>query len=114
MTEQLKKSHRQRRPQILTQNLKVRFSDDEFSRLQEIAKSTDVSIGEIVRRSCASTKSVTIEDRAAVKNLQSEVARIGNNINQIARWCNTHPNASPSFEMLQVLQKIENHLGSIK
>ena len=114
MEAQPKKSHRQRRPQILTRNLKVRFSDDEFSRLQEIATGTGVSIGEIVRRSCATTKSITIEDRQGLRELQGEVARIGNNLNQIARWCNTHPKSAASFEMLQVLQKIEKHLGSIK
>jgi len=110
MTKQQKKN---RRPKILTKELKIRFSDAEFSRLQKIANGTNVSIAEIIRRSCETTKPVTIEDRSALKNLQSEIAKIGNNLNQIARWCNTHPTAATSLDMLQVLQKIENHLRSL-
>jgi len=108
-----------RRPQILTENLKVRFSAEDFGRLQKIAKSTGVSVGEIVRRSCATTEAVTIEGceeehREELKKMRVEIAKVGNNLNQLARWCNTHPAAAPSVDVLQVLQQIESNLRIFK
>ena len=106
----MKKGTREKRQH----QLKIRMSDKEFRAAKTLAQSAGIPMAVLVRESVGKCKSWTIEDRQGLRELQGEVARVGNNLNQIARWCNTHPTSTASFEMLQVLQKIENHLEELK
>jgi len=40
-----------------------------------------------------------------------EIAKIGNNLNQIARWANTYKSNADNLQILVALNAIERHLG---
>ena len=46
-------------------------------------------------------------------NRTREVARIGSNLNQIARWVNTHKTAAEAAEIVAHLVAIERELGAL-
>ena len=41
------------------------------------------------------------------------MARIGNNLNQIARWANTHKEAAEAAEVIAHLAAIEREIGEL-
>lgn len=47
------------------------------------------------------------------KRLLRELARIGANINQLARWANTYKRSAETFEVLLFLKRIEEMLAEI-
>ena len=48
-------------------------------------------------------------ERARVR----EIARIGNNLNQIARWANTYKDAAEAVEVVAHLAAIEREIGEL-
>ncbi len=46
--------------------------------------------------------------------LVAAVARCGNNLNQIARWCNTYKNATETVQILTALCALERELAAVK
>jgi hypothetical protein len=44
--------------------------------------------------------------------LLATLARIGNNLNQVAKWANTYKNQTDALEILSALVSIENMLSS--
>ncbi|MEL6578585.1 MAG: MobC family plasmid mobilization relaxosome protein [Cyanobacteria bacterium J06621_12] len=48
------------------------------------------------------------------QDLIRQVARIGNNLNQIARWANTHKGAAEATQVIASLAKIETSLLELK
>lgn len=51
--------------------------------------------------------------RRADPQLIAAVHRVGNNLNQIARWCNTHGPAAGRDQVLSVLLVIERELRAL-
>ena len=43
-----------------------------------------------------------------------EIARIGNNLNQLARWANTHKAAAEAVEVVAQLAAIERELAALR
>jgi hypothetical protein len=55
----------------------------------------------------------TAPDREIEKEKIRQLARIGNNLNQIARWANTYKSAADSSEVVSHLVAIELALSSL-
>ena len=55
----------------------------------------------------ASSQALQIRSR---QNLTRQIARIGNNLNQIARWANTYKGAAEVTQVIASLAKIETSL----
>ena len=53
--------------------------------------------------------------KAAAAGLEHlrQVARIGNNLHQIARWANTHKGAAEAWEVIAHLLAIEREIGEL-
>ena len=85
--------------------MKVRASDAERAEWHAKARSAGLTLSDLVRRSLGRVHTWTVP--------HAEVARIGNNVNQIARWANTHKGAVEAVEVIGHLIDIERALAAL-
>ena len=69
--------------------LRARVRKDELHRIEQLARDAQKSPSEYVREAALSAKIVVRRYRRVEPILLHELSRIGNNLNQIARICNT-------------------------
>lgn len=74
--------------------VKFRLTLGEQFRLVRTAQEAGMSVAAFVRRCCFSDEKITIINREIVRDLYSEINKIGSNINQIARIANTEAHIS--------------------
>jgi hypothetical protein len=55
-----------------------------------------------------------MEHRTEHQERTRELGRIGNNLNQIARWANTHKEAAEAVEVVAMLLRIERELKMLR
>jgi len=95
--------------------LKLRVSAGEKARLKSAALDAQLGMSDYIRRlvdhslSGVQPRNVRSTKRADPQ-LVGALGRIGNNLNQIARWVNTHKSASESIEVITALSAIEREL----
>ena len=92
--------------------IKAKLTEEEFSRLLEIQKTSGLNRMELIRRrvlqgGSATTNVNTTELLVALDAIGAELGRSGNNINQLARHANVlnrqgrlHPDVSTEFNRL--------------
>ena len=96
-----------------TKEIKIRLTDDEHKQLLE--RSTTGELASWMRDTCLAKKTkrrgkpVTV-DPALLRHL----AAIGNNVNQIARQCNSTLSATDAIDVLIRLDAIESTLQELK
>lgn len=93
--------------------IEVRCSDQEQAAWRSKAEAAGLSLSEMVR---AALDDARLPDRAAadeLKELTRQVARIGNNLNQIAAWANTHKSAGEAVQVVAHLAAIERELADV-
>lgn len=93
--------------------LELRLSDDEKLALQAKADSAGVSMAELIKQAIRRVKTFTIEDKNIALAKNRELNRIGNNLNQIARWANTHKSSADTIEILSHLVAIEQEIKKL-
>jgi uncharacterized protein (DUF1778 family) len=109
--------------------LKVRLSESQHSEIKESAENLGVSISTYVLNRCLNLKfkAKDIPSRVVKKEtkivysdvaqsdpkLIFEVAKIGNNINQLARKINQHDDSMQASELLIALQSISESLREL-
>ena len=90
--------------------LEVRCSPDEHEAWKAKATAAGLTLSDLVRQSLGRVRSWTVGDRRAARERVQQLARIGNNLNQIARWANTHKGAAEATEVIGALISIERLL----
>ena len=77
-----------------------RMSDKEYQKLYDIKTKTHKSISAIIRNSVFKSKIYMVD---GLPELTSQILKIGNNLNQIARIMNNNPNSKVinSFPYIQ-------------
>lgn len=103
-----------------TNHIGIRATDAEKLDWELIAHAQGLKVSQLARTllNNYSTRhgSRTRSPSSKVGNLQSrrefilQVARIGNNLNQIARWANTYKSAAEATQVIASLTKIESSL----
>ncbi len=84
-----------------------RFSSEDYLSLVEKSKKANMNVSEFIRS--AAKKSVVQENnKKEIINLTLQIAKIGNNLNQIARKINT--SKIIDLEVLKQLKKVEDEL----
>ena len=83
----------------------ARVTRAEHAAWKEKAAAAGVSPSALLRLAMARTQTWTAPALAVERERTRQIARIGNNVNQIARWANTH--ASP-IEAVRVLDRLES------
>ena len=68
----------------------VRVSPTESADWRAKAKAAGVPLSALIRRAMARTRTWTAPAAEVERERTRQVSRIGNNLNQIARWANMH------------------------
>ena len=93
--------------------VKVRASDAERAEWHAKARSAGLTLSDLVRRSLGRVRTWTVPHAEVERERTRQVARIGNNVNQIARWANTHKGAVEAVEVIGHLIAIERALATL-
>ena len=80
--------------------LKVRTTQTERARWRAKAEAAGLSLSALVRRALVRTQTWTVANTDVARRRNRELARIGVNLNQIARWANTHKSAAEAVEVI--------------
>ena len=70
--------------------VKIRASEAERSEWHAKARAVGLSLSDLVRRSVGRVRTWTVAHTELERERTRELARIGSNLNQIARWANIH------------------------
>ena len=90
----------------------ARVSEAELAAWQAKAAAAGVPLSALLRQAMARTRTWTAPAAAVERVRTRELARIGSNLNQIARWANTYPEAAEAVQVLAHLVAIEQALGA--
>jgi len=93
--------------------VKVRASEAERAEWHAKARSAGLTLSDLVRRSVGRTRTWTVAHAEVERERVQQVARIGNNLNQIARWANTHRGAIEAVEVIGHLVAIRRALAAM-
>ncbi|MXX36024.1 MAG: MobC family plasmid mobilization relaxosome protein [Gemmatimonadetes bacterium] len=91
----------------------VRLTPDESSDWRAKAKAAGVPLSALIRRAMARTRTWTVPAAEVERERTRQVSRIGNNLNQIARWANTHKGAVEAVEVIGHLIAIKRGVASL-
>jgi len=94
--------------------VKFRVDDDELQRLRIIAGGNRKVSAFIRAKVLGSDLKITSRAKKADPELIRHIGLIGNNINQLARWCNTQKSNTDAGQVCQLLEVIYNELISVK
>jgi len=97
----------------MNSRLEVRLYPDEKAAIQNKARAATTTASELVRQSLLRVQTWTAKDRHTYKRRTLEIARIGSNLNQIARWCNIHKSTAEAVEVIAHLQVISQELEKL-
>src|SRR5260370_25158934 len=92
----------------------VRLTNDEHIRLTALAKKAGLSFSRFLAESGLTGQAPTNEDRIQRERAILQLARVGNNLNQIARQLNAQRGALISSEIEQTLKEVKTALGRIE
>ena len=91
----------------------ARVTPAEHAAWREKAAAAGVSPSALLREAMARTHTWTASARSVERERTRQIARIGNNLNQIARWVNTHKAAIEAVEVIVHLIAIERALRAL-
>ena len=88
----------------------ARVTPAEHALWREKAAAAGVSPSELLREAMARTRTWTASARAVERERTHQIARVGNNLNQLARWANTHASATEAVAVVAHLVSFERSL----
>ena len=91
----------------------ARVTPAEHADWQEKAAAAGVSPSELLRQAMARTRTWTAPARSVERERTRQIARIGNNLNQLARWANTHASAVEAVTVIAHLVSFERSLLAV-
>ncbi len=93
--------------------VKVRASEAERAEWHAKARSAGLTLSDLVRRAVDRTRTWTVPHAEVERERTQQVARVGNNLNQIARWANTHKEAVEAVEVIGHLIAIKREMAAL-
>jgi len=101
-----RKSSEERR----SREIKITVTDAELAALKRRAKQAGMPLARFLRETGSKAQVVNRTDwRRAVYELN----RIGNNLNQVARWCNTYKGAAEAAGVVAALMQIDRGIRDL-
>ena len=88
----------------------VRLTETEKLDWDLKAHAAGLSISQLVRQAMDKVRISHVGDRAVQIERTRQIAKIGNNLNQIARWVNTHKYTADAVQVVTHLIAIEQAL----
>ena len=93
--------------------LRVRVTRGEIDGWRRLAEASGMSLSELVRRSAGRARAWH-PDRARIERERTlQIARIGGNLNQLARWANTHKSAADAVRVTAALVALRRELAGL-
>ena len=93
--------------------LRVRATREEIDGWRELARISGMPLSELVRLSIGRARAWN-PDRAAIERGRTlQMARIGSNLNQLARWANTHKQVAEAASVTAALVSLQRDLGAL-
>ena len=93
-----------------TENLSMRVSPKDKELILAMAAESGMSMADFVRVRLGQSR---VRRSKIEREKLLHMARIGNNLNQLARWANTHKSSADSLLVLAELTEIERELKCI-
>ena len=93
--------------------VKIRASETERANWHAKARSVGLSLSDLVRRSIGRVRTWTVAHADLERERTRELARIGSNLNQIARWTNIYKENAEVVEVVAHLVAIERALDTL-
>lgn len=88
--------------------IKVRVFDDQYLFLKAKAQAAGVTVSELLRDR---GDQIVVVNRSDWRRRTYQLAAIGNNLNQLARWANGHP-AGDAHQLMLALLRVERAVRS--
>jgi predicted transcriptional regulator len=106
---------------LYPRSTRVRLTDDEHRRISERAKKADQSISRYLIENALREEAMTFDEREHAEAIVfqrdwaiNEVARVGNNLNQIARQLNSQRGSITSDAILTALIEVASVLNELR
>lgn len=102
-----------------TKWIHLRVSASERTAWQAKAEAAGLTLADLIRQHLGEARQVGRDPvrrpaaRKADPALLTALARIGNNLNQVAKWANTHKSNADAVEVIAALVSIEESLHSL-
>ena len=96
-----------------TGQIHLRVSPAEVAAWRAKAEAAGVPLSDLLRQAMARTHTWTAAVAGVERDRTRKVARIGNNLNRIARWANTHASAHDAVEIITNLVYISQTLDKV-
>jgi hypothetical protein len=93
-----------------TSTVTVRLTDEEKLDWDLKAHAAGLSISQLLREAMNRVRITNVGDRAVQIERTRQIAKIGNNLNQIARWINRYKTSADTVEVVTHLVAIEQAL----
>lgn len=95
--------------------ISFRVSEDEYLKLQQSAETLNLSVPNFVKKKAQGARLVAPKfDLESRQSIIRDLSGLSNNINQIARYCNTHKDGNADFDNLntniEIIRKELNQL----
>jgi hypothetical protein len=97
----------------LNSSLTIRLSRQEKEAWQEKAVRAGIPLSTLMRQAMSKTHTWTAGDRSLIREQTRQISRIGNNLNQIAKWANTYKSTASALEVIESLRAIEDALNQL-
>ena len=93
-----------------TNTISIRLTDSEKLDWELKAHAAGLTISQLARQAMGKVRVTNVGDRAIAIERTRQIAKIGNNLNQIARWANTYKSTAEAVEVVTHLVAIEKAL----
>ncbi len=93
-----------------SETVRVRVTKKERLEWKSKADTAGISLSKLIRESVGRVRTWTASHAEIRRKINCEIAKIGNNLNQVARWCNTHKEEAKVFEVVAHLCAIEREI----
>ena len=93
-----------------TSSIVVRVHPEERDLLKLNAGMHGMSVSDYIRQACLHFR---LRRTPEERRIQRELARIGSNLNQLARWANTHKTTLEAVELLTALASLEQSIEEL-
>lgn len=93
--------------------VKVRIDDAEREYWHEKARASGRTLSDLIREALERVRRWSPVDKESERARLRELARIGSNLNQIAKWANTHKSAADAAAVIAHLVAIEAAIANL-
>ena len=90
-----------------------RITAAELDEWRAMAERAGTTLSQLMRAAMRRTRTWTAEDSAAVRERTRQVARIGVNLNQIARWANRYRGAADAAQVIAHLVALDREVRGL-